>query len=92
MIGNGLCAFFIHKNVIEYNQYPVITNVNKVYHTAPEFPVVSFCSSKDYNCYFDNQDCENLIWQDDCIAFNLNQNIKHHPIEIERSKQAGLNF
>ena len=94
-------SFSIASNVLEYQEHPVVTNINSVYKSEPQFPAVRLCYFDrrypiNLNCYFEGTFCKPiniLYYNDNCDSFNegLKRNISDYPIDILTSKVAGKN-
>ena len=96
MFALACSSVLIATNVIDFIQYPVIPQIQKVHEESPEFPQVNFCNAKKYACRFDANDCESKFplqpVPNGCVKFNRGKNIDGYPIEVFRSKRAGHRF
>ena len=57
-------SFSIASNVLEYQEYPVVTNINSVYEAEPQFPAIRFFNlDRRYKiyCYFEDTAVNPLI-------------------------------
>ena len=52
MVSLAWCSFFVYKEVDEYLQFSVITNINYKYENVAQFPTISFCSTNKVNFLF----------------------------------------
>lgn len=93
------CSMMISRNLIDYFDYPVVTNIQSIYEKEPEFPAVTFCNSNGnyyiddiYFCVFNQDYCtsESVIAKNfNCYSFNLGLNASNHPVDILKSITAG---
>lgn len=87
------CASFIMRNVADYYEYPVITNINRVYESAPEFPTVKFCyhNRNSWGCSFNKgQSCNGVIAIGYCYIFNRGKDANTYPTEIYTTNNLGM--
>ena len=83
-------SFNIATNVLEYQGYPVVTNINSVYQAETQFPAVQFCyfdRRYEIYCSFEGAECQpiNLLTMNKvCESFNngLKKNISYYPIDV----------
>ncbi len=79
-IALGSVFYFIIINILDYTEYPVITNVYKLVEHRAEFPTVTFCFATFFSivpinatCHFDDKICdpENFRNKNEmCYEFN----------------------
>ena len=86
------CASVIIRSFDEYYNYPVITNINRVFDREPEFPMITFCNAKEYSCEFNNKTCQNLNMNRGCVEFNSGKNGTDHEFPILKSKKPGRKY
>ena len=81
----------IANNVLEYQEYPVVTSINSVYESEPQFPAVEFCNFESINaiknCSFEGTECNPInlmIRNKDCNTFNwgLEKNISYYYLVV----------
>lgn len=92
--------YIINCNMVEYFEYPVFTNVKRVYENQPQFPTVTFCyadsedfySYSDSYCIFNDVACPVSSFEKknpDCIRFNAGKNLTEHPVELLNVTKTG---
>ena len=89
MIG---CGYLVANNVIDYYSYPVVTNTNSFYESAPLFPKVTLCDITVINsCQFNKENCGNSLTNlsDNCLEFNVGSDDSYRKVEKIKSKEAG---
>lgn len=79
----------IMQTVSEYYEYPVITNINRVYEKEPQFPMVEFCNSEAYYCHFNTKACQDMSQISNCLMFNSGKNGSGHQVSIKKSEKPG---
>ncbi len=98
IVSLGSCAYFIARNVSDYYAYDVITNINILYESKPEFPKITIChTALAYGfiqiCIFNNKACRGEFdvfkISDYCYAINLGINRTGHSIQTWKSLEPG---
>ncbi len=92
------CTYFMVKNVVDYYQYEVITNINIMYDSKPEFPKITICSTALDNsfiryCAFNSKVCQQsdvIRTSSNCFALNTGINQTGHWLEKWKSQEPGL--
>lgn len=93
-----VCSFFMYKNLLEYLEYPVVTNINMVYEKNPHFPKITICyfAIRNYfakyvtHCFLINR-CTDIITENDyCVSINSGVNNYGEMVELTRSINPGV--
>lgn len=76
LLSYSYCLYVIVLFILEYLEYPIVTNLEVVNERAPEFSAITFCNHNKSKivCKFDNRDCPEETIKDSgflyCSEFN----------------------
>ena len=85
------CTLYILSNIDEYYQYPVITNINRVYEKEAEFPAIVYCNRQTtLKQDFNKKKSDNSFILGNCFWFNYGKSWDSRKLPILKSEAPGV--
>ena len=92
------CSFFVYKNLFDYLEYPIVTNINRIYERNPHFPKITICYfaipyywKYSFRCFLKNERCMDIIIENKyCLAINSGVGWYGQVLELTRSVNPGV--